>query len=178
MICQPTLFWVHTFCSFYFLVRHYNYSLSLSHFLVWFLFFFFELKLVYFVSKNLSLYQNIILVMLITDQHLVYFGPHHLFGPFVLLQSNLVNFSPFGSLRSTLVNLVLFCPLQSSPSNSVHSVYLGLIWSIQSMWSSLVYLVYSRSLQSNLMYYLRMGKYKFELRVLSIILVILIIIIW
>ena len=165
MICQPTLFWVHTFCSFYFLVRHYKYSLSLSVFGM-ISFFFFELKLVYFVSTNLSLYQNIILVMLITDQHLVYFGPLHLFGPFVLLQSNLVNFSPFGSLRSTLVNLVLFCPLQSSllRSNLVHTVHV-------------VYLVYSRSLQSNVVYYLRMGKYKFELRVLSIILVILIIII-
>ena len=163
----------------YFLVSHYKYSLSLSLSLslsFWFdfFFFFFELILVYFVSKNLSLYQNTILVMLFTDQHSVYFGPLHLFGPFVLLQSNSVNFSPFGSLRSTLVNLVQFCPLQYGPSNSVHSVYLGLIWSIRSMWSSLVYF---RSLQSNLVYYLKMRKYKFELRVLSIILVILIIII-
>ena len=150
MICQPTLFWVHTFCCFYFLVRYYKFSLSLSlslslfQFLVWF-FLFFELKLVYFVSKNLSLYQNIILVMLITDQHLVYFGPLHLFGPFVLLQSNLVNFSPFGSLRSILVCFGPFL-LMRFRSHLLHSVHLGIFGSI---WSTLVYsvhLVYLRKI--------------------------------
>ena len=43
--------------------------------LVWFLF-----ELILFESKNLSLFQNTILAMLITNYNSVYFGPLHLFG--------------------------------------------------------------------------------------------------
>ena len=49
-------------------------SLSLSYLCFDYYFFFFELILSYFESKNLNLYQNTILVMLITDLHQVHFG--------------------------------------------------------------------------------------------------------
>ena len=56
-------------------------SLSLSLSLLVSILFLFELILDYFGSKNLSLYHNTILAMLIIDQHSVHFGPLHLFGP-------------------------------------------------------------------------------------------------
>ena len=77
-------------------------------------FFFFELILYYFGIKNLSLYQNTILAMLITNWHLVNFG---LFSP----------------VRSTLVYYSLF------RSNSIYFIPIRSIWSIQSIWFSSIY---------------------------------------
>ena len=67
-------------------------SLSLS--LIVLIWFFFELIFDYFGSKNLSLYQNAILAMLITDRHSVHFGPPHQFD---LIRSTLVHFGQFWS---------------------------------------------------------------------------------
>ena len=93
-------------------------------------------------GKNLNLYQNTFLAMLITYWHSVHFINLVRFG---LLQSTLVNFGPiwstlvnFNSIRSiqsTLVNSVQFGPfnpIRSIGSTLVNSVLFGPIRSIQS----------------------------------------------
>ena len=96
-------------------------SLSLSFIVsVWFLF---ELILDYFGSKNLSLYQNTILAMQITD----WFYPLHLFDPdwFTLVQ-----FGQFSPICSIWLTSIYIGPLWSIPSNLVHLGLFGPIWSI------------------------------------------------
>ena len=94
-------------------------SLSLSFIVsVWFLF---ELILDYFGSKNLSLYQNTILAMQITD----WFCPLHLFD---LDWFTLVQFGQFSPICSIWLTSIYIGPLWSIPSNLVH---LGLFGPIQ-----------------------------------------------
>ena len=113
--------------------------------LAWFLF---ELIFDYFWSKNLSLYQNTILAILITDRNSIHFGPLHQFGPvqstsihFYQFWPNLIYFGQFSpiwsirSIQSTLVILVLFspfCPIWSIRSNLAHSVHFSPLQSIRS----------------------------------------------
>ena len=93
-------------------------------------------------GKNLNLYQNTFLAMLITYWHSVHFINSVRFG---LLQSTLVNFGPIWStlvhfnsiksIQSTLVNsvqFVLFGPVRSIQSHSVHLVYFGQFGSVRS----------------------------------------------
>ena len=169
-------------------------SLSLSLSLtvsVWFLF---ELILDYFGSKNLSLYKNTILTVLIIDQHSVHFilfWPLYLFCSirftlihFGLPQSTSVQLGSFGqfslfvlfdSLWAILVHFSQFGPIQlirSIQSTSVYLIHLGLLGPLRPIWSI------SNHFGPIWCTYLRMGKYKFEFIVLSIIWVILIVIIW
>ena len=85
--------------------------------LIWFLF---ELILNYFGSKNLSLYQNTILTMLITARHLVHFIQ---FGP---IRSTLVQLGP-------LIYFGQFSLLWSIQSCSVHSVQFSSFGLLQSI---------------------------------------------
>ena len=118
--------------------------LSLSLLIVSILFLF-DLILNYFGSKNLSLYQNTILAMLITNQNSVHFS---LFwsvsiqlGPFYLLrsiQSNLVHLVHFGIflfIHSTLIKSILFGPIWSITPNSIQFGPFCPNQSIQSIWS-------------------------------------------
>ena len=119
---------------------------------------FFELIFDYFWSKNLSLYQNTILAILITYRNSIDFGPLHQFG---LVQStsthfcqfwpNLIYFSQFNpiwsiqSIKSTLVILVLFspfCPIWSIRPTSVQFGLFGPFQSLQSIRSNLVHTIH------------------------------------
>ena len=156
----------------------------------------FELILNYFGSKNLSLYHNTILAMLITDRHSVHFSPLHLFGLLRSISLQLGSFSLLRSIHSNSVHLVHFRRIFQSIQST--SVSLGLLWSILSnsvqfgalgpINSTSVYLVHSvHSIQFVLFSplrttwsisnhfcpirctYLRIGKCKFGLRVLLFI---------
>ena len=94
-----------------------------------------------------------------------YFSPLHLFG---LVQSALVHFSQFwsnsvhfNSIRSIHSTAVQFGPfsqynqLLSIRSNLIHMVHLGLF---NPIWSTSIYLVHFKSLQSNSVYLLKNGK--------------------
>ena len=133
--------------------------------LVWFLF---ELILDYFGSKDLNLYQNTILAILITDRHSVHFINLIWIS---LLQSTLVNCGPIWctsvhlssirSIRSTSVNLVQFNQFQSIRSTSVQFGTFFQFNPLKSIQSSLVYsvyLVHFKSLRKNLMYLLKNWK--------------------
>ena len=120
---------------------------------------------------------------------------------------HLVHFGLFQSIRCYLVNLYLLGPLRSIPFNSIHSVYFSPfgpwwsnmvhlvqfgpfspLYSIRSNFGPFGPISLCRSIQSIWSIsdhfspiwrnYLRMGKYKFGLKVLSIIWVISIVIIW
>ena len=167
-------------------------------------FFFFELILYYFGIKNLSLYQNTILAMLITNWHLVNFG---LFSPvrstlvyYSLFRSNSIYFipirsiwsiqsiwfssiyfGPFNLLRSCAIHFGPFHPIRSIQSASVQFGLFNLLWFIQSNLAHFGLLWPVRSIWSISDHfgrirctYLRMGKNKFGLRVLLIIWVILV----
>ena len=93
------------------------------------------------------------------------------FGPFDLLQS----------IHACSVHFGLFCPIWIIQSTSVYSIQFGPlvhlflfgpIWSIRSIWSISGHFGPIRCT------YLRMGKYKFGLRVLLIIWGISVVIIW
>ena len=108
----------------------------------------------------MSLYQNTIFAILITDWHSVHSISVHFINlvRFGLLQSTSVYFNWIRSIRSTAIQ---FGPLV----NSVHfdlfgpiTVHLGLFSPIWSIRSTSVYLVHFRSLRSNSMYLLKNGK--------------------
>ena len=138
--------------------------------LAWFLF---ELIFDYFWSKNLSLYQNTILAILITYRNSIDFGPLHQFG---LVQStsthfcqfwpNLIYFSQFNpiwsiqSIKSTLVILVLFSPFCPIWSIRPTSVQFGLFGPFQS--TSIYSIQFGpynplRSIRSNLVHSVHLG---------------------
>ena len=103
-------------------------------------------------GKNLNLYQNTFLAMLIKYWHSVHFINSVRFG---LLQSTLVNFGP---IWSTLVHFNSIRSIQSTLVNSVQFGLFGPVRSIQShwsIWSTLVNLVLFgpiRSIQSTSIY--------------------------
>ena len=102
-------FWVIRFGVVFFSSPLQVVSLSLSLKFDLFIYFF-ELILDYFGSKNLILYPNTILAMLITDWH------SSTSVQFSLLRSTLVNFS---LLRSTPIQLGPFSLIRSFQSNSI-----------------------------------------------------------
>ena len=125
--------------------------------------------------------------MLITNQNLVHFSlfwsSSILLGPFDLLRSiqfNLVHSVHFGLylfICSTLIKSVLFRPIWSITSNLVHSTQFsqhGLFGPFRSIWSIWSISDHFGPIQCT---YLRIGKNKFGLRVVPIILVISIVII-
>ena len=137
---------------------NYGCKIKCLHSIIALAWFFFELIFDYFWSKNLSLYQNTILAILITYRNSIDFGPLHQFG---LVQStsthfcqfwpNLIYFSQFNpiwsiqSIKSTLVILVLFspfCPIWSIRPTSVQFGLFGPFQSLQSIRSNLVHTIH------------------------------------
>ena len=167
-------------------------------FLLFFLLILFSINFLLF-SLSLSLSLSLIffltildnLAMIIIDQNSIHFSSLHLFGlvrstsiQFGLLRFTLVQlgpFSPFIPIQSIWFTSVYFNLLRSIwhvRSNSIHSVHLVYfsplhpLWSIQSIWPI------SNHFCPIWCTYLRMRKYKFGLRLLSIICVVPIVIIW
>ena len=121
------LFWGSYILVLCFLVPYYKYSLSLSHIVLVGLILF-ELKLDYFGSKNLSLYQNTI-----------YRSIFGLFRSTSSIRSGLVYFSKFWSNSIKFGSIRSFGLLQSIWPNSIHFCLFGPLRSIR---FTLVYLVH------------------------------------
>ena len=137
---------------------------------------------------NLSLYHNTILAMLITNQHSVHFiylvqfdvlqftSVHSVyFDLFWFVWSTSINSAPFNPLWSILSNSVQFGALGPIRSTLVYLLQFVPFISLRSIWSIWSISDHFDPIRCT---YLWMRKYKFELRILSIIWVILIVIIW